>query len=165
MFGLHKFSLCLGFYFLSFGRECLKMRTSSVQGTWWNPAKANQRKEMYLFQKVLVMVVCIWRSGKSLHGTEVWNPILFPTLLFRELHILCSVAVRLKNKLIQPVRVREVFSWAWNKYRPDLFLGNKSNYCEWNSWIPTQGYSSDRPGHPMDPLCPNMGNGLWVSLD
>lgn len=119
-----------------------------MQGTWWNPTSINQGDGIYHFQKVLVMAMWMWRSGKSLHGTEVWNAIFFSSLLFKELNILCSVTVRLKNKLIQRVRVREVFTWAWNKYRPDLFLGNKSNYCAWDSWIPTQGYSSDRPGHP-----------------
>lgn len=48
------------------------------------------------------------------------------------------------------------------KYRPDSFLGNNSNYCGWTSWIPTRGYYSDTP---VEPLCPNIWNGLWIPLD
>lgn len=130
-------------------------------GTWWNPTSVNQGEENH-FHRSLVMAVWMWRCGKSLHGTEVWNPIFFSSLLFKGGNILCSDTVRLKNKLIWHIHVREVFTWAWNKYSTDLFPGEESYYGAY-SWIPTQGYSSVRPGHPCGST--NTGNGLWIPLD
>lgn len=72
----------------------------------------NQGDGLYPFQKVAAW---IWRSGRNLHGIEVWNPLFFSSLLLKEVNILCSATVWLKNKLIQHVPVKEVFTWAWYK--------------------------------------------------
>lgn len=107
------------FKFMFFFYKCRALRRNMLK-----PHKSKPRWGKSL-SPVLVMAVRMWRYGKSLHGTEVWNPIFFSSLLFKERNILCSDTVRLKNKLIWHIRVREVFTWAWNKYRPDLFPGKK----------------------------------------
>lgn len=138
VFGLHTFG------FASLGGVRCKVNVSVSEAFGWVNVK-------------------IWK--KLLWCRSLKSNTFAPLAVQRAAHVVFSrCQAKEQTNSACPCTLRGVFSWAWNKYRPDLFLGNKRHYCGWMSWILTQGYSSDRPGHPVDPLCPNMGNGLWNSL-